>query len=138
MRLESPIRGGGLALLAASVAAMSGAAVAQQSTAIPEVRVEASAVIKKQTDAKSLAAPLETAEITVHVKYADLPLDTNSGRALLRDRVADAAKDACMRIKFWMGPTVTSDSDCIRKAIDGATPKVNAAIAAANGGKILR
>jgi UrcA family protein len=137
MRFESPIcRGTRWALLAASVAAMSAAAIAQESTVVPEVRVQASGVIKKQTNAKSLGAPIETAEITVRVSYADLPLDINSGRALLKDRVADAAKDACMRIRYRMGPTVTSDSECIRKAINGATPQVDAAIAAANSTKV--
>lgn len=115
-----------------SAAATGGAALAQSAGPAPEVRVQASRVIKKEIGrSASTGAPIETAEITMRVSYADLRLDTNSGQALLKSRVADAAKDACSRISSVPGQE-TSDNDCIRAAVSGAKPQVDAAIAGAN------
>ncbi len=118
-----------LVVLAASAAAMCGAAIAQDRT--PEVKVEASRVIKKEVGKSTTGAPIETAEITMRVSYADLSLDTNSGQALFRSRVEDAAKDACARLSASTAPgnPTTSDEECVRSALDGAKPQVDAAIA---------
>ncbi len=126
-----------LAVLAAAVTVIGGAAIAQQATAIPEVRVQASGVIKKEAGKTSTGVPIETAEVTMRVGYSDLPLETNSGQALLRDRVHEAAKDACARISASFGPggVLTSDADCISTAVNGAKSQVDAAIAAANSRK---
>jgi len=118
-----------LAVLAASAAAIGGAAIAQDTSTTPEVRVQASRVIKKEVGrSSSTGAPIETAELTMRVSYADLRLDTNSGQALLKSRVADAAKDACTRLSV---PQAT-DQQCITTAVKNATPQVDAAIAVAN------
>jgi UrcA family protein len=122
-------------LLGLAAAGMLGsAAVAQQAATIPEVRVQASAVIKKQTGKSSSGIPIETAVVAVRVGYSDLSLATNSGQALLRERVVDAARDACARVSatFAPGGNSSSDSDCIRTAISDAQPQINAAIEAAN------
>jgi UrcA family protein len=122
------------ALLAAVLATIGAAAVAQQATSPSEVRVQASAVIKKQDGRTSAGIPIETAEVTMRVGYADLSLSTNSGQALLRDRVTDAAKDACARIAsaYALGTPGTSDADCVSAAMRDAKSQVDAAIAAAN------
>ncbi len=120
-------------LAAASAAALSGAAIAQDTGATPEVKVQASRVITKQVGkSASTGAPIETAEITMRVSYADLSLDTNSGQALLKDRVLTAAKDACARISPLGKVSDTTDADCVRTAMSGAQPQVDAAIAQAN------
>ncbi len=122
---------------AASIAAcavVAGGVIAQEtSSSVPEVRVQASRVIKKEVGrSSSTGAAIETAEITMRVSYADLRLDTNSGQALLRARVADAAKDACARLSPGPANAGTSDEECIRTATSAAKPQVDAAIATAN------
>jgi UrcA family protein len=142
MRSESPIRRGTrLALLAASVAVTSGPALGQESTKIQEVEVHAGGPIRveRPTTGKHFQPPTETAEITMHVSYADLPLDSNSGQALLKQRVEDAAIDACARVRFSGGQrTTTSDAQCIKTAYNQAMAQVNTAIASANSEKVNR
>ena len=124
-----------LGLTAASILSM--AAIAQEA-ATAEVRVQASAVIKKQVGKTSSGIPIETAVVAMRVGYSDLSLSTNAGQALLRERVADAAKDACARVgaTFPLGGSSTSDADCIRTAISDAQPQVEAAIESANTRKV--
>ncbi len=125
------------ALLAVAAATASMLAMAQQEGPTSEVRVQASAVIKKQVGKTSSGVPIETAEVTMRVAFADLALDTNSGQALLKSRVADAAKDACERINTSYAPGTpgTSDAECVNTAIKNAKPQVDAVIAAANAHK---
>ena len=136
MKHELPIRAQ-LAVLAAAATIMTGAAIAQQAMATPEVRVRATGVIKKDAGRTSAGVPIETAEVTMRVGYSDLSLDTNSGQALLRDRVHEAAKDACARIAASFGPggILSGDANCINAAVSGAKSQVDAAIAAANSHK---
>ena len=126
-----------LALPIAAAACMAGTAVAQQATTTTEVRVQAAGVIKREAGKTSTGVPIETAEITMRVDYGDLSLNTNSGQALLRDRVAAAAKDACARISstYALGTPGTSDAECVNSAINSAKSQVDAAITAANGRK---
>jgi len=134
MKLQSSA-GYGVRLLAAGFALISATAIAQQQDATTsEVRVQASGIIKKQLGKTSTGIPIETAEITMVVHYGDLSLDTNSGQALLKGRVADAARDACERInpEYPAGTLGTSDAECINTAIRGAKSQVDSAIAAAN------
>ncbi len=120
-----------LGLAAAAVFSMNSFA---QEPATAEVRVQASAVIKKQTGRSSSGAPIETAVVAMRVGYSDLSLATNAGQALLRERVADAAKDACARVgaTFALGGSPSSNSDCIRTAISDAQTQIEYAIEAAN------
>jgi UrcA family protein len=108
-------------------------AVAQQAAQIPEVRVQASAVIKKQTGRSSSGIPIETAVVAMRVGYSDLALATIAGQTQLRKRVADAAKDACARVgtQFTLGGGASSNTDCIRTAIGDAQAQIDAAIESA-------
>jgi len=137
MRVSLSIRRARPAVLAAAAIAMSVTALAQQDSPVPEVRIQASGVIKKQVEKTNVGVAIETAEITMRVSYKDLSLDTNSGQALLRDRVTDAARDACLRLSssYAPGTSGTGDAECINNAIKGAKPQVDAAIAAANAHK---
>lgn len=70
-----------------------------------------------------------TQEITVsaRVQYDPVTLTTNSGVALLKDGVQQAARRVCSAAD----PGAPQDTDCIRKATDAAKPQINAAIARA-------
>jgi len=120
-------------LLAVAVGIFSASTLAQQTAQVPEVQVQASAVIKKQTGKTSTGVPIETAVVTMRVGYSDLSLATHSGQALLKERVATAARDACARVSatFPSGSSMTSDSDCVRTAISDAKGQIDAAVAAA-------
>jgi len=74
----------------------------------------------------------------MRVGYSDLSLTTNSGRTLLKERVATAARDACARVgaQFSLGSSATSDSDCVRTAISDAKAQIDAAIESANAHKV--
>ena len=124
-------------LIAITGALISVSAVAQQAAQIPEVQVQASAVIKRQEGKSSSGVPIETAVVMMRVGYSDLSLATNSGQALLKERVATAARDACARVsaQFPLGSPVTSDSDCVRTAISDAKAQIDAAIGSANAHK---
>ncbi len=124
----------GTKVLVGLAAMLSMTAVAQQAAATPEVRVQASAVIKKQIGKTSSGVPIETAVVALRIGYSDLSLATNAGQALLRERVADAAKDACARVgaKFSLGGSSSSNADCIRTAIGDAQAQIDAAIETAN------
>jgi len=137
MKIPSHInQGARVALIAASIVALTGTTLAQNPT-IPEIRVQASGVLKKQLGQTSSGALIEATEVTVRVSYADLYLDTNSGQALLKDRVRDAAKEACRRATahYPMSSLETTDEDCVKAAVNRAKPEVNAVIASANAPK---
>lgn len=68
-------------------------------------------------------------EVTVNARVTT-PLDVltlNSGVAILKDNVLDAARKACT----MADPTSDDDSDCIREAVKGAQPQINALVARA-------
>jgi len=126
-----------IALMAASITALAGVTMAQQNPTIPEIRVQASGVLKKQLGHDSSGSPIEATDVIVRVRYADLYLDTNSGQALLKDRVRDAAKEACWRATAHspMSTLEATNEDCVRMAVKGAKPQIDAVIAAANVSK---
>ena len=125
-----------VALLAASMGALIATTLAQAPT-IPEIRVQASGVLKKQLGQTSSGSPIEATDVIVRISYADLYLDTNSGQALLKDRVRDAAKEACKRATahYPMSSLESTDDDCVKAAVNSAKPQVDAVIAAANAPK---
>jgi UrcA family protein len=134
MRVNVLVRYGTLVSLAACA---SGVVMAQQSAPLPEVRIQATEVAKQQVGVQTSGRPMEEkAELTMVVSYADLSLTTNSGQALLRDRVASAAREACKRVNatFPMSSRPSEDQ-CVSNAIRDAAPEIDAAIAAANAPK---
>ena len=57
------------------------------------------------------------------VNYADLDLNTTSGRAALEDRVEMTARSVCNELRFHAdGPVM--NNDCYRSALDGAMAQV--------------
>lgn len=69
-------------------------------------------------------APIIQHTAHARVPYVPVTLTTNSGVALLKDRVATAAREMCADLDTFGGP----DSSCVRQAIDDAQPQIDAAI----------
>jgi UrcA family protein len=65
------------------------------------------------------------------VFYDDLALNTEYGREILKDRVKIAAKETCDLLEdvYPVGRSLSSEFQCVRKAVNGARDQVNAAIA---------
>ena len=66
-------------------------------------------------------APIKETTVKVAVSYDPATLTTDSGVALLKDSVADAARKACAT-----ADRVTPDDDgrCVRRAIDSAQAQI--------------
>ena len=66
-------------------------------------------------------APIRETTVKIAVSYDPATLTTDSGVALLRDSVADAARKACAT-----ADRVTPDDDgrCVRRAIDSAQAQI--------------
>jgi UrcA family protein len=73
------------------------------------------------------ATAAQQVTLTARVQYDPVTLTTNSGVALLKDGVLQAAHKVCQAAD----PSAVHDNACIRKAIAGAQPQVDAAIAQA-------
>jgi len=67
-----------------------------------------------------------TQQVTVsaRVQYDPVTLTTNSGVALLKDGVEQAAQRICRAAD----PQAPLDNNCVRNAIDGAQPQIEAAV----------
>jgi UrcA family protein len=61
------------------------------------------------------------------VQFDPVTLTTNSGAALLKDAVLDAARQACTDAD----PFTNDGGACVRKAVESAAPQVDAVIARA-------
>jgi len=73
-------------------------------------------------------APIEENVVTAHVSYDPVTLTLNSGVALLKDSVLDAARKVCAEAD----PTdVEDDATCIEEAMRAAQPQIDAAVARA-------
>jgi UrcA family protein len=72
-------------------------------------------------------APIEETTVKVGVSYDPVTLTTNSGVALLKDSVADAARKAC----DTADPLTDDGGTCVREAISSAQPQIARAIAQA-------
>lgn len=74
--------------------------------------------------------PIEETTVTLGVRYDPVALTTNSGVALLKDAVTQAAFQACVDAD----PTSAPESRCISDAIDQAQPQIDEAVAQARRG----
>ena len=75
----------------------------------------------------SSLAPVEESTVTARVAFDPVTLTTNSGVALLRDSVFDAAIKACAAAD----PGIHDDGECVNTAVRSVKPQVDAAIARA-------
>lgn len=65
--------------------------------------------------------------VTARVQYDPVTLSTNSGVALLKDGVQEAARRICRAAD----PGAPEDMRCVRNATDSAQPQIDAAVARA-------
>jgi UrcA family protein len=72
-------------------------------------------------------APIERITVTARVQFDPVTLTTNSGVALLKDAVLDAARKACADAD----PLTNDGGVCVRRAVESAEPQVDAVIARA-------
>ncbi len=137
MRLQLPASHGmWVAVMSATLTALGSTAMAQQGSMIPEARVQASGVVTQDLG-RTPGGTVMVSTVTMRVRYTDLSLDTNSGQALFRARVTDAAKEACKRATadYPLAMYQTTNWECVKAAVKGAKPQVDTIIAAANGSR---
>jgi UrcA family protein len=115
-----------LTALVAGLAIVGGALVAQQPM---EVVVEAAR--PQVTHSSASGVPIDVITIRHLVSYKDIDISTNSGAEVLKQRIRDAAKEACKDIdKLYPNAFVSSPvSACEKSAIDDAMIHANTAIA---------
>jgi UrcA family protein len=65
-------------------------------------------------------APIQETTVKIAVSYDPATLTTDSGVALLKDSVADAARKACDRADR----VTPDDGTCVRRAIDSARAQI--------------
>ena len=68
--------------------------------------------------------------VTARVQYDPVTLTTNSGVALLKDGVQQAARRVCRAAD----PGAPEDANCVRNATNGAQRQIDAAVARARAG----
>ena len=83
----------------------------------------------------AIGAPIKELSIRSRVSYADLDLTTAAGVEALQKRVKDTATSTCKEIKVDVPAEGSTVEKCIKEAIDGAAPQINAAVEAAKKGK---
>jgi UrcA family protein len=71
-------------------------------------------------------APIEEYSKKATVKFDPVTLTTNSGVALLKDSVLDAALKACSSISLPLSED--DDGTCVRDAVKSAQPQIDAAV----------
>jgi UrcA family protein len=72
-------------------------------------------------------APIKEATATARVQIDPVTLTTNSGVALLKDSVLDAARKVCDAAD----PSTPDDGTCVLAAVKSAKPQIDAAVARA-------
>lgn len=93
---------------------------------IDQVTVSAPAVRVVGHD-PAMLTPIEQVTVTAHVDFNPVTLTTNSGVALLKDSVVEAARKTCT----CADPGLEEDDTCMRAAVKAAEPRIAAAIARA-------
>jgi UrcA family protein len=72
-------------------------------------------------------ASIEETTVQTRVEFDPVTLTTNSGVALLKDKVLEAARTACESID----PVSPDDGTCVRDAVQSAQAQIDAAVAKA-------
>jgi UrcA family protein len=115
-----------LTAIAAGLTIFSGASFAQQPA---EVVVEAAR--PQVTHSSANGVPIDVITIRHRVSYKDIDISTTSGAEVLKQRIKDAAKEACKDIgKLYPNVFVSSGvAECEKAAIDDGMVQANTAIA---------
>jgi UrcA family protein len=110
------------AAFAAAALAVIGCARADTATYSGDITVSLPTVETVGSDSLT-GAPLEKSTVTARVAFDPPTLTTESGAAHLRERVLEAASEACR------AALTEDDERCVREAIQTAQPQIDAAIA---------
>lgn len=98
-----------------------------QATELPEVTVSAPSI--KVIGRDATGAPIRQATATARIRYSPIMLTTYSGRALLRDKVAEVARGLCRKLDDVTLVATEDESACVQRAVDGAKVQIATAIA---------
>jgi UrcA family protein len=109
-------------------AALSFVSALARAADLPEVTVSAPIVKTTDRDAAS-GAPIQEVTETARIAVDPVTLTTNSGVALLQDKVQETAQQICNN----MDSLATEDGGtCVREAVKSAQAQIKAAVARAN------
>ena len=100
-------------------------ASAVQAADLGEVTVTGPTISTPRFDATG--TPVRQVSGTMTVQYNAISLTTNSGRALVDDKVADVARTLCSTISIAVDPASRDERTCVRQALDGAKSQLDAA-----------
>jgi len=103
-----------------------------QATDLQEVTVTVPTVQTIGRDASG--APIQQVSASARVQYDPIMLTTYSGRALLRDKVAEVARRLCRSLDLTAGPLNEDEGTCVQRAVDGAKVQIAAAAVAQKAG----
>jgi UrcA family protein len=109
-----------------AIGALSLLSVSAQAAEPDEITISAPAIKIVGRDFAT-NAPIEQSTVTARVFTDPVTLTTNSGVALLKDSVVEAARKACETA----APLDPYDQTCVFEAVKSAQPQVDAAIARA-------
>jgi len=114
--------------LIAAVATLTIAGVAQAADTMEEVTVTVPA--QRTIGRSTNGAPIEEVSTSERIQYNATMLQTNSGMALLEDKVAQEAKRLCEEMKTLGSVPTEPDQACVKRAVAGAKEQIAAAAAA--------
>jgi UrcA family protein len=103
-----------------------------QAADLQEVTVTVPAVTTIGHDASG--APIQQVSASARVAYDPAMLATYSGRALLRDKVAEVARRLCRSLDITAGPLTEAEGSCVERAVAGARVQIAAAAAQQKAG----
>jgi UrcA family protein len=103
-----------------------------QATDLQEVTVTVPTVQTIGRDASGAA--IQQVSASARVQYDPIMLTTYSGRALLRDKVAEVARRLCRSLDITAGPLNEDEGTCVQRAVDGAKVQIAAAAAGQKAG----
>jgi UrcA family protein len=118
-------------LFVAAAVTVAGASAYGQAMEVVTVEAVREIIVGKSP----IGAPIKEMSIRSRVSYADLDLTTAAGVEALQKRVRDTATSTCKEIKVDVPAEGSTVEKCIKEAIDGAAPQIDAAVAAAKQGK---
>jgi len=101
---------------------------AQAADTMQEVTVTVPA--EKTIGRSANGAPIEEVSASERLQYHSTMLMTNSGRALLEDKVAQEAKRLCKEVETPGSVPAETEQACVKRAISGAKEQIAAAAAA--------
>src|SRR5579862_2002569 len=119
-------------LLVMALGALAFASIDAQAADMQEITVTVPAIKTVGHDASG--APIEQVTASARVQYDPVMLTTNSGRALLQDKVKDVARRLCREIDMAVPPPAVDEESCVQQAVHGAKVQIAAAAAARKTG----